>query len=178
MVIDPGHNLDFLAAGQEHPAHHVHLPQRHGSTALPPAVILPPPAPLAPLHQVVAHQRPVDRRPPPAADQHPPAPAQTRSATAPPRMRPPDPHDRCLDHHGHLMRARTRPRGPVRQPAQPILIGIPGQLLMHRLARHPIPARHLGDRRAFFQDLQHGPVPLLHDTQLHQHTRPPHRDPA
>src|SRR5581483_4101981 len=65
------------------------------------------------------------------------------------------------------------PRGPVRQPRQPTLVGIPGQPLVHRLPRHPTPARHLRDRRALLQDLQHRPVPLLHHTQLHQHTRYP-----
>jgi hypothetical protein len=49
---------------------------------------------------------------------------------------------------------------------------------MDRLASHPIAARHLRNRRAFFQNLQHRPVPLLHHTQLHQHTRPPPLRPA
>jgi hypothetical protein len=44
---------------------------------------------------------------------------------------------------------------------------------MHRLPGHPIPAGHLSHRRALFQDFHHGPIPLLHNTQLHQHTRPP-----
>ena len=69
------------------------------------------------------------------------------------------------------MRARFRPRRAVRRPGQPAVIGIAGQPLVHRLPRHPIPARHLSDRRSFFQDLQHSPIPLLHHTQLHQHTR-------
>jgi hypothetical protein len=34
-----------------------------------------------------------------------------------------------------------------------------------------MPARHLNDADALFQDFQHRPIPLLHDTQLHQHLR-------
>jgi len=71
------------------------------------------------------------------------------------------------------MRARGRPRRPVPQPRQAAVIGIAGQPLVHRLPRHPIPAGHLSDRRSLFQNLQHSPIPLLHDTQLHQHTRSP-----
>jgi hypothetical protein len=61
MIIDPGHDLDLGTAGQEDPAHHVHLPQVHRPRPLPPPVILPAPAPLARLDQAMAHQRPVDR---------------------------------------------------------------------------------------------------------------------
>ncbi len=71
------------------------------------------------------------------------------------------------------MRTRQRPRGPIRQPAQPASVGIPAQPRVHRLTRHPIPTGHLGDRGPLLQDLQHRPIPLLHDTQLHQHTRLP-----
>ncbi|HEX5304237.1 MAG TPA: hypothetical protein VFW50_45315 [Streptosporangiaceae bacterium] len=41
MVIDPGHDLHFGAVREEHPAHHVHLPQVHRPRPLPPPVILP-----------------------------------------------------------------------------------------------------------------------------------------
>jgi hypothetical protein len=88
-------------------------------------------------------------------------------------MLPPDRHDPRLNHHAHLMRAATRLRRPVRQPAQATPIRIPAQPLMHRLPRHPIPPRDHRHRHALVQDLQHSPIPLLHDTQLHQHTRLP-----
>jgi hypothetical protein len=41
-----------------------------------------------------------------------------------------------------------------------------------RLPHYPIPAGHIGHRRALIQDFQHRPVPLPGHTQLHQHTRP------
>jgi hypothetical protein len=41
---------------------------------------------------------------------------------------------------------------------------------MHRLPPHPIPAGHRHDRGTL-QHLQHRPIPLLHDIQLHQHDR-------
>lgn len=69
------------------------------------------------------------------------------------------------------MRARRRPRRPVRQGPQPAL-RIASQPLMHRLPRHTMAAGHLGNRQALLQDLQHRPVTLLHHTQLRQHTRP------
>ena len=37
---------------------------------------------------------------------------------------------------------------------------------------HPASRGHLRHRGAVLQDFQHRPVPLLHDTQLHQHARP------
>ena len=148
------------------------MPQVHRPRPLPPPVILPPPALLAGLHQPMAHQRPVNRR---AARQRLyPSPFQLKQdpRRPPPRMLPPHPHDPRLHRRGHLMRAPDRPRRPVRQARQAIR-GITGQPLMHRLAHHPITAGHLSHRSALLEHLQHRPVTLLHDTQLHQHTRLP-----
>ncbi len=172
MIIDAGHHLDLQAVREMDAAHDIHLPQLHRPAPLPPPVILPPPAPLPGLHQPMAHQRPVHRRA--ARQRHHARPLQLPDdpRRPPPRMITPHAHDPRLNDGAHLMRARHRPRRPVRQPRQPTAAGIPGQPLVHRLPRHPIPARHFNDRRAFLQDLQHRPIPLLHDTQLHQHTRP------
>jgi hypothetical protein len=41
---------------------------------------------------------------------------------------------------------------------------------VHRLPRHPVTPRDLHHRRAV-EDLEHRLIPLLHDTQLHQHDR-------
>ena len=171
VVIDAGHDLDLGAAGQVHPAHHVHLPQLHRPAPLPAPVILPPPLALLRIHQAMPDQRPVHRRPP--RQRHHPRPLQLPAdpRRPPPRMIPPHAHDPRLHRGGHLMRARRRPRRPVRQPAQAAR-RIAGQPLMHRLPRHTMAAGHLGNRQALLQDLQHRPVPLLHHTQLHQHTRP------
>ena len=69
-------------------------------------------------------------------------------------------------------------RRPVRQPRQAPR-RVAAQPPMNRLTRHPIPRRHLGDRHALAQDLQHRRMPLLHQTQLHQHDDPlPCDDPA
>ncbi len=177
VVIDPGHDLHLDAIGQVHPAHHVHLPQLHRPAPLPPAVILPPPPAFLRLDQAMADQRPVHRRPAwqrrrPFPLQLPPDPRRT-----PARMFPAQPDDPRLGHHSHLMRARLRPRGPVRQAAQPAL-GIPAQPFMNGLPRYPVPPGHRRDRRSILQDFKHSPIPLLHDTQLHQHTRlPPPRSP-
>ena len=60
--------------------------------------------------------------------------------------------------------------GPVRmvsQPGQPLPL-IPAQPAMHRLAGHPIPAGHLGNRRTRY-DFHDRVIALLHDAQLHEH---------
>jgi hypothetical protein len=64
-------------------------------------------------------------------------------------------------------------RRAIRQPRQATAAGIPGQPLMDCLPRHPIAAGHLSNCGAFLEHFQHSPVPLLHHTQLHQHTQPP-----
>ena len=87
-------------------------------------------------------------------------------------MLPPHRHDPRLHQRGHLMRARCRPWRPVRQPAQPVL-GIPAQPPVHRLPDNAVPPGHLRDGDALLEHFQHRPVPLLHRTQLHQHTRLP-----
>ena len=42
---------------------------------------------------------------------------------------------------------------------------------MHRLTRHVEPSRHLHDRFPIVDHQTHGLIPLLHNTQLHQHER-------
>ena len=42
---------------------------------------------------------------------------------------------------------------------------------MHRLARDVEPIGDLGDRHAIPDHREHCLIPLLHDTQLHQHAR-------
>ncbi len=84
-----------------------------------------------------------------------PTAASRRSAPPPPRSSDAD----------------TTPGAATGPPARPALLGIPAQPPMHRLPRHPLPAGHLGHRNAVVQDLQHRAIPLLHRTQLHQHTR-------
>lgn len=70
------------------------------------------------------------------------------------------------------MRTRVGPRTAVDQIRQPTLAGIPAQPLVHRLPRHPEPARHLSHRDAV-ENFQDRPTPLLGHTQLHQHDPAP-----
>ena len=81
-------------------------------------------------------------------------------------------HDPRLDLRVHLMRTRQRPRAAIGQPAQPVG-RVPPQPLVHRLARHPITAGHIGDRRPVVEHLQHRLIALFHQAQLHEHRRPP-----
>lgn len=62
VAVDPGDQLALPAAGQEHPAHDVHLPQRHRRLALPPPVLALVRLVLRP-DQAAAREHPVHRRP-------------------------------------------------------------------------------------------------------------------
>ena len=116
------------------------------------------------------------RRPRPPTAGNPPVGAACARPPGQTHQRQPHRHDPWLHQRGHQIWAR-RGRRPIRQPAQPVLC-IPAQPTVHRLPRHPIAPGHLGDRDAFPGHFQHRPVPLLHRTQLRQHTRlPPPRPP-
>jgi len=70
------------------------------------------------------------------------------------------------------MRTPARTARAVRQRTQPAgRIG--PQPHVHRLTGNPEPAGHPGHARPVVQDLQHGPIALLHQSQLHQHRQPP-----
>ena len=92
-------------------------------------------------------------------------------------MLPPQLHDQRLDLRWHLMRTRQRLRRPIHQTRQ-TLGRVPAQPHVHRLTRHPEPARHLSHRRPIVQHLEHGLIALLHDTQLHEHQHDPLDDDA
>ena len=62
MVVDAGDDLQLRAVIQLDAAHHVHLPQLHGSLALEPAELVSTFATSAKLDQVVTAQAPVDAR--------------------------------------------------------------------------------------------------------------------
>jgi len=116
----------------------------------------------------VTHQTPMNRRPSrqrintlatePMADR----------ARPPTRMLDPQLHDARLDLRAHLMRTRTRHRRPVHQPGQPPC-RVALQPAMHALARHPEAGRHLSDRHALVEHLEHSLIALLHKSELHQH---------
>ncbi len=112
------------------------------------------------------------------ADGAPPARCRSCASLSPhfwrPADRPPLPHHR---HPGRPPRHHRRRPPPRRSPPGTRRDQRPdrGALTWPNsgLPRHLIPPRYLNDRHALFQDLRHSPIPLLHDTQLHQHTRLP-----
>ena len=63
MVIDPGDDLALPAISQEQAGRDVQLPQLHRRRALPPAVLIPVPAPRHGLEQLMTDQHPVGRGP-------------------------------------------------------------------------------------------------------------------
>ena len=78
---------------------------------------------------------------------------------------------RGLDLRGHLVRAGLGLRRPVGQAGQ--AVGrIAAQPVVHGLAHHPVAPGHVDDGGAV-EDLAHRLVALLHQSQLHEHGRPP-----
>jgi ABC-2 type transport system ATP-binding protein len=72
--------------------------------------------------------------------------------------------------HGraHLMRAPGWAVGAIDQAREALGL-VPPEPSMHRLARHVIPTRDLDDRDTIADHREYCLIPLLHDTQLHQH---------
>ena len=169
VVIDPGEHLALPPVGQQHPADHVHLPQLHR------------PAPLPPLELAVPRRRAPDRSvrrasapdTPPSATAPGSTPPATASCTS--RRGPQSGLRRRASQHPHLDRPVHLMRAPRRRwdrsASPPGLVLIPPQPPVHRLARHAEPARHLHDRNTIADHREHRLIPLLHDTQLHQHAR-------
>jgi hypothetical protein len=63
---------------------------------------------------------------------------------------------------------------PTGEPGQTLSL-VPTKPPMHCLARHLEPMRHLHDRNTITDHRKHRLIPLLHDTQLHQHVGKCHR---
>ena len=62
VIIDPGHDLQFGPIVEQHPTHHVHLPQLHGTFPFPATELFAALAPATELDQAVALEAPVDGR--------------------------------------------------------------------------------------------------------------------
>ena len=62
VVVAAGHDLELAAVGEQHAAHDVHLPELHGTLALPAAELLATLAAAAELDEAVTHEAAVDRR--------------------------------------------------------------------------------------------------------------------
>ena len=58
--------------------------------------------------------------------------------------------------------------GAIHEPGEALVL-VPAQPPMHGLTRHVEASRHLNDRNAIADHREHCLIPLLHDTQLHQH---------
>jgi len=97
---------------------------------------------------------------------------EQEGAWAPPRVLAAQLHDPGFDARGHLMRTRQRLRRLVGQPGQPAG-RVPAQPAMHRLAGHPVAAGHVGHGGPVVEHLQHCLIALFHQSQLHEHGRPP-----
>ena len=167
MIIDPGHDLHFCAAGEERAGGHVQLPQLHGSAAFPAAVILAPAAPRLRLQQAVTDQRPVD-----AGAGHlmtAAAHLEHQPARTPLRVPPPKLADQLLGPGGDAPGMVMDLVAAVFQ-ADDAFLPIAHQPGVHALAADPVPLGDLGHRNAA-ADFQHGPVSLLGHAQLPQHDR-------
>jgi hypothetical protein len=172
VVIDPGHDLDLAAIGQEHTTHDVELPQRHRGVAFPALVVLSASSPFAGLDQAVSDQDPVHGHARGHRFHARAAKLMRQAARTPPGMLPAH-----LTHHRFeldrgLPRTGLGPAGPVDQTPEAVF-PIAGQPLVKALAGHP----HLGGHARHGLPGQHGqhrPIALLDNGQLDKHrSRPP-----
>jgi hypothetical protein len=161
--------MSFLAPVGEHDrAHDVELPQLHRHRALPADVVLTPALAGLGLHQVVAHQHPVDR-----------GAGQLRNAVVlgdlveetpwpPAAVGTPQLADELLDLGVDLARMAVRASGAVSQPGEAsVLVAVdPG---VHRLAGHAVALRHRRHAHPGHENLQHCVVALLRHGQLQDH---------
>ena len=167
MIIDPGDQLQLRAIGQEHRCGDIELPQLHRLLPLPALIVLASALPLAGRNQAMADQHPVDGRPGRQRGHLRLAQLEQQPPRPPPRMRPAHPADQRLDLRLQLAGLMSRAVRMISQPGQPFPL-IPAQPAMHRLAGHPVPAGHLGNRRPR-EDFHNCVIALLHDAQLHEH---------
>ena len=76
-----------------------------------------------------------------------------------------------LDDRGHLVRTALGLRALVGQCGH-APVGITTQPRVHRLAAHPVAAGHVGHAHPV-EDVDHRPIALFHQLELHQHRGPP-----
>ena len=167
----PVSTLHCRPSARHHPADDVHLPQLHRSAPLPP---LEPPVATTPACGSIRFgplQRPVD----PRAGGH-----RVHACARRPRARAgAGPSPGCV---GALSSTQTSTLGSIwcehlggrwdrsTSPAQALVL-VPPQPPVDRLARDAEAGCHLHDRNAIADHREHCLIPLLHDTQLHQHAR-------
>ncbi len=171
VVVDAGHRRELGAVGQVDAPHHVHLPQLHGPGALP-ALVVPSAAPaLGRLDQTMAHQRPIDRRPPGNRIHAFVVEAVADGARAPGGVLATKLEDAGLDRRRHLVGTALGLGAAIGQPGHPV-VGIGPQPVVHGLAGHAVAPGNV-DHRGSVEHLAHRPIALLHQSQLHEHGRPP-----
>jgi hypothetical protein len=73
--------------------------------------------------------------------------------------------------HGEPVNPPCSGRIPRPSSGATSLVLVPPQPPMHRLARHVVAARNLHYSNSIADHREHRLIPLLHDTQLHQHAR-------
>ena len=175
MIVEAGHDLELSGVVQHHAAHHVHLPQLHGTLPLPPTELVPALATTSQLDQGVALETPVDRRA--GRDRIGSEAGQLvlDTSRSPARMLPPQLADRSLDLRVDLVGAGDGTVGSVGERGKTAAL-VPDDPGVDALPGDAEALGDLGDLPPVLDHRQHGLVPLLHDAELHQHGPPPERD--
>jgi hypothetical protein len=76
--------------------------------------------------------------------------------------------DAGLDRRGQLVRADVGASAAIDETSE-ALGRIAPRPAVHGLAAHSMAPGHIGHRRPVIEDVQHGPIALFHEPQLHQH---------
>ncbi len=123
------------------------------------------------LEQVVAHQGAIDRRASRRRGEPLLGKLRADRSGSPSRMGPTQLDHPGLDHRGHLVRTALGLRALVGQCGH-APVGIAAQPRVDSLATDSVAAGHVGHAHPV-EDVDHRPIALFHQLELHQHGRPP-----
>jgi hypothetical protein len=168
VVVDPGDDLALGTVGEQDAAHHVHLPQLHGTGVLPALVVVQPAPPGLGVDQPVADQAAVDRGPGGRLGEFSAQLGQDGSG-APARMGSAHGHDPGLDLGGDLVGTPIRPGAAVRERPE-ALGGVANQPSVDGAPVDPVAGGDVGDPGTV-QGLPHREVTLLNHRQLREHVQ-------
>jgi hypothetical protein len=149
----------------------IHLPELHGTAALPTLVVGSGTLARRRLERLMSHQGAIDRGATWDRGEALLGEVGADRARSPPRMLSAHLDDSGFDHRGHLVRTALGHRALVGQGGHATgrIATQPG---VDRVAAHLVAASYVGHAHPV-EDVDHRPIALFHQLELHQHGRPP-----